>query len=108
MGFELACGLACVWLVALGLARLGAADARLYGGVAFAALVPLALGPLTLHRYDLWAAALCTAGVVALVAGRGRLGFGGLGARGAAESFPVVLLPPPDPFGRRPRGGRAP
>jgi len=107
MGFELACGLACVWLVALGLARLGVADARLYGGVAFAALVPLALGPLTLHRYDLWAAALCTAGVVALVAGRERLGFGALGAGAAAKIFPVVLLPLAYLYVRRRRGERA-
>jgi uncharacterized membrane protein len=86
MGFELACGLACVWLVALGLARLAAPDKRLYAGVAFVALAPLALGPLTLHRYDLWAAALCTAGVVGMSGGA-------LGAGAAAKIFPAVVLP---------------
>jgi hypothetical protein len=86
MGFEVACGLACVWLVALGLARLRAPDVRLYGAVAFAALAPLALGPLTLHRYDLWAASLCTAGVVAVNGGL-------LGAGAAAKIFPAVVLP---------------
>jgi uncharacterized membrane protein len=107
MGFELAGGLACVWLVALGLARLGAPDVRLYGGVAFAALVPLALGPLTLHRYDLWAAALCTAGVAALAAGRERLGFAALGAGAAAKIFPVVLVPLAYLYVRRRSGERA-
>jgi uncharacterized membrane protein len=107
MGFELACGLACVWLVALGLARVGAPDLRLYGAVAFVALVPVALGPLALHRYDLWAAALCAAGVVALVAGRERLGFAALGAGAAAKIFPVVLVPLAYLYVRRRTGERA-
>jgi len=107
MGFELACGLACVWLVAVGLARIGAPDLRLYGGVAFTALAPLALGPLTLHRYDLWAAALCTSGVVALLTGRERLGFGVLGAGAAAKIFPLVLVPLAYLYVRRRSGPRA-
>jgi len=84
MGFELACGLTCVWLVAVGLAA--ATPRQLYGGVAFAALAPVALGPLTLHRYDLWAAALCTAGVV-FTSGAA------LGAGTVAKIFPAVVLP---------------
>jgi hypothetical protein len=85
MGFQAACGLACVALVGLW--------TRSRAAAAYCALAPLALGPLTLHRYDLWAAVLATAGTVALVAGRGRLGIAALGAGAAAKIFPVALLP---------------
>src|SRR5919109_1850569 len=64
MGFEVACGLACVALVGL--------VGRSRSGAAYCALAPLALGPLALHRFDLWAAALATAGVAALVTRRER------------------------------------
>lgn len=85
MAFQAACGLGCVVLVALVTGR------RL--AVAYCALAPLALGPLVLHRYDLWATLLALAGLAALLAGRLRLGAAALGAGAAAKVFPVVLLP---------------
>jgi hypothetical protein len=91
--FEVACGLAVVVSVAWALSALGARPARLLAGVSFAALAPLALGPLTLHRYDLFATALATAGLAALLAGHGRLALALLAAGTAAKVFPVVLVP---------------
>ena len=85
MAFEAASGLACVALVAV------VSRSRL--AAAYCALAPLALGPLALHRYDLWAAALATAGVAAVAWGRLRLGAAALACGTAAKIFPVVLLP---------------
>jgi hypothetical protein len=85
MAFEAACGLACVALV-------GAAS-RSRSAAAYCALAPLALGSLALHRYDLWATALATAGVVALLARQAGTGFAALGAATAAKIFPVALVP---------------
>ncbi|MDX6505922.1 MAG: hypothetical protein QOG06_566 [Gaiellaceae bacterium] len=85
MAFEAGCGFACVGLVGL--------VSRSRAAAAYCALAPLALGPLTLHRYDLWAAALATAGLVAVVRRRPELGAGVLGVAAAAKIFPVVLLP---------------
>jgi hypothetical protein len=91
--FEVACGLAVVAGVAWALSSLRATPARVLAGVALTALAPLALGPLTLHRYDLWAVAFAVAGVAALVGGHRRLAFGALAAGTAAKVFPVALLP---------------
>jgi hypothetical protein len=85
MGFEAACGLACVLLVGV--------VTRSRIAAAYCALAPLALGPLALHRFDLWAAALATTGTAALVAGRPRAGFAALAAGAAAKVYPVTLLP---------------
>jgi Glycosyltransferase family 87 len=85
MAFEAASGLATVALVGL-LSR-----SRL--AAAFCALAPLALGPLTLHRYDLWATALATAGLAAALTRRPTVGAGLLGLGAAAKVFPLVLLP---------------
>ena len=86
-------GAAAVALVAWTLGSVGAAAGRLAGGVAFAALAPLLLGPVILTRYDLWPAALTAGALAALVAGHGRLALGVLGAAVAAKLYPVVLLP---------------
>ncbi len=86
-------GAVVVALVAWTLASVGAAAGRLAGGVAFASLAPLLLGPVILTRYDLWPAALTAGALAALVAGRGRLGLGVLGAAVAAKLYPLVLLP---------------
>src|SRR5438105_9349855 len=86
MGFELVCGLAVVALVAVA--------SRSAVRTAYAALAPLALGPLVLHRYDLWATALAVAGLVGILVGtRRRLGFAALGLGTAAKLFPIVLVP---------------
>jgi hypothetical protein len=85
MAFELVCGLACVTVVGL--------TTRSRLAASYCALAPLALGPLTLHRYDLWAAALATVGISAIATRRERLGFLALGAGAAAKIFPLALVP---------------
>ena len=84
MAFEALCGCSSAALVGL-VARMRAA--------AYCALAPLALGPLVLHRYDLWATFLAVSGFAGLLAGRQRSAFAALGAGTAAKVFPVVLVP---------------
>jgi hypothetical protein len=91
--FEVAGGLACILFVALAMAVPAVPDRRLYAAVSITALAPLALGPLALHRYDLYAAAFAIGAVAALVHGRRRLGFVALGLGTAAKIFPIVLVP---------------
>jgi uncharacterized membrane protein len=83
---QAACGLACVALV-------GAAT-RSVIAAAYCALAPLALGPLVLHRFDLWPTLLATAGLVAFLGRRERTGAVALALGTAAKVFPLVLLPP--------------
>jgi hypothetical protein len=87
------CGVAAVVLGAFTLLALGADQARLAPVLAFAALWPLALGPVVLTRFDLWPAVLTLGALGALVAGRERLGSGVLAAGVAAKLFPGVLVP---------------
>jgi hypothetical protein len=68
-------------------------DRRLYAAVSTTALAPLALGPLALHRYDLYAAVFAVGALAALVRGRRGLAFAALGLGTAAKIFPVVLVP---------------
>jgi hypothetical protein len=85
MAFEAACGLVTVGLVGfVSRSRLAAA---------YCALAPLALGALTLQRYDLWATAFATAGLAAVLSRRTSLGAVFLGFGAAAKVFPLVLLP---------------
>jgi uncharacterized membrane protein len=91
--FEVAAGLACVLFVACAMSVPAVPDRRLYAAVSITALAPLALGPLALHRYDLYAAAFAVGAVAALVHGRPRLGFAALGLGTAAKIFPLVLVP---------------
>lgn len=102
-----ACGVALVLLTAGALAALGAGPARFAAVLGFAALWPLALGPVVLTRYDLWPAALTAGAMAAFVAGRHRLGSGVLGAAVAAKIFPVVLAPLLAVWVWRRRGRRA-
>ena len=88
------CGVAVVLLTAVTLTSLGAGGVRFAVVMGFAALWPLALGPVALTRFDLWPAALVAGALAALVAGRDRLGAGVLGAAVAAKLFPVALAPP--------------
>jgi uncharacterized membrane protein len=91
--FEVVGGLACVLFVAFAMAVPAVPDRRLYAAVSTTALAPLALGPLALHRYDLYAAAFAIGAVAALVHGRRQLGFVVLGLGTAAKIFPIVLVP---------------
>jgi hypothetical protein len=62
-------------------------------GTAFVALSPLLIGSLVLNRFDLWPTLLATAGVIALLHDRHRLGWAALGFAFAAKLWPAVLLP---------------
>ena len=98
-------GIVC-WLVALLLAAGGASKRQLYAGTA---LVPVALGifgPTLLGRYDLWPTGLLLGALLALVAGRPRLGLALLGASVAAKGFALALLLPALVYVSR-RHGRA-
>jgi uncharacterized membrane protein len=86
-------GEAMVVCMAIALFALGAGWKRLAGALGFAAVAPLALGPVVLSRFDLWPAALTTAALAALVSGRLRLGHAALGAAVAAKLYPGVLVP---------------
>jgi hypothetical protein len=101
-----ACGAGAVVLVALTLGRVAESPWRLYAGVAFAALGPLALGSVTLVRYDLWPVLLTAGALLALVTGRPRLGVVLLAVGTAAKVYPVVLLPLALVHVRRERGAR--
>jgi len=92
-GLMLLCGAAAAALVGLVLARGAAGPLRLAAGTLLAGFAPLALGPVVLSRFDLWPALLAAAAVVAVAAGRSRLGAGLLGAGVAAKLYPAVLLP---------------
>ena len=85
MAFEAACGLVTVGLVGL------VSRSRL--AASYCALAPLALGPLTLQRYDLWPTALATVGLAAALSRRAGLGAVFLGFGAAAKIFPLVLVP---------------
>jgi uncharacterized membrane protein len=87
------CCAAAIWCVAYVLARAGAGTLRVGAAAAFLALVPIALGPVSLNTYDMWPAALSAGAVAALVAGRGRLALGLLAAAGAAKLYAVLLAP---------------
>ena len=102
-----ACGAATVLLAVATLLALGAGRARFVAVLAFAALWPLALGPVVLTRFDLWPAALTLGALAAFVAGRDRLGSGVLGAAVAAKIFPGVLVPLAAVWVWRRRGRRA-
>ncbi|MDX6512917.1 MAG: hypothetical protein QOE36_2421, partial [Gaiellaceae bacterium] len=90
---EILFGSACVGLVAVCLALLGASTAHAIAATAFVALAPLALGSVVLERFDLWPTALLLGGLAALLGGRAGLGGAALGLGTVTKLFPVVLLP---------------
>jgi hypothetical protein len=102
-----ACGAAAVLLAVAALLALEARRLRFALVLAFAALWPLALGPVVLTRFDLWPAALTLGALAAFVAGRDRLGSGALGVAVAAKIFPGVLVPLAAVWVWRRRGRRA-
>ena len=91
--FQALCGAVAVGAVAYAGETLGLRGKRLWLAVGFAALAPLALGPLVLIRFDLWPTALAAVGLAAILRGRNGLGFGALALGTAAKLFPFVLVP---------------
>jgi hypothetical protein len=100
------CGLLTVAGAALCLMALRAEPERVFAALAFVALAPLALGSVILTRFDLWPTALMMLALAAVLAGRVRLGLGGLGLAAAAKIFPAVLVPPALAYVGRRRGRR--
>jgi hypothetical protein len=88
-----ACGVGLLIALAVALQGLRAGLRRTAVALAFAAVVPLALGSVVLTRFDLWPAALTVAALAALVHGRDRLGAGALALAVAAKIYPGVLVP---------------
>jgi 8-oxo-dGTP pyrophosphatase MutT (NUDIX family) len=107
--FELlmvACGAAAIVATAVALVALGRGPPELAAGLAFVAVMPLALGSVVLSRFDLWPAALVAAALAALLVGRGRLSFGLLGLGVATKIYPIVLVPLAAAYLWRRRGRR--
>ena len=73
----------------------GAAQAvpELAAAAAFLALVPIALGPVSLNTYDALPALLTVGALAALLYGRGTLALGLLGAAFAVKLYALVLVP---------------
>ena len=87
------CSLAAIFCVAYVLAVQGASRKRIAAAALFLALVPIALGPVSLNTYDLWPATLTAGAVAALVSGRDRLALALLGVAAAAKLYAVLLVP---------------
>jgi uncharacterized membrane protein len=79
--------------VAYALVLLDARPQRLYAATIAAAVVPFALGAITIDSLDYWPALFTTAGLAVLVAGRNRLAFGLLGVAIVAKLYAVFILP---------------
>jgi hypothetical protein len=99
------------WLAVLSvlfaLVALGASRRRVALGLGFVAVSPLMVGSIVVARYDLWPAALATAGLGAVIAGRERLGSGVIGVAIMAKVYPIVLVPLVLAYVWRRVGGRA-
>jgi Glycosyltransferase family 87 len=91
--FKVAMTLCCIgsiWCVVYVLARQGK---PVWPAALFLALVPIALGPVSLNTYDAWLAFLSVAAVASLVSGRARLALVLLGVAAAAKLYAVLLVP---------------
>jgi len=86
-------GLVTLVVAALILVRLGAGRQRLYGTLVALALVPLALGPVSLNTYDPWPALLVAGALCALLYERPVLAFALLGLAASAKLYPLALVP---------------
>jgi uncharacterized membrane protein len=86
-------GALALWALAATLALAGARTSRLYAATAAAAIVPFALGSITIDSTDLWPAVFLGCGLAALVADRNRLGLGLIGFAIVAKVYAVVVLP---------------
>ncbi|MFN2470775.1 MAG: glycosyltransferase 87 family protein [Gaiellaceae bacterium] len=87
------CGAGLLLALAGALVTLGRRGVELAAPLLLAAAAPLALGSVVLSRFDLFPAALTTAALAAVLAGRERLGLGVLGLAVAAKVYPAVLVP---------------
>lgn len=87
------CCLGAIYFVTFVLAREGADRLRIGAAAVFLALVPIALGPVSLNTYDAWPALLSVAAVAALVTGRDRTALALLGVAAAAKLYAVLLVP---------------
>jgi hypothetical protein len=87
------CAVGTIYLVVLLLARRGAGVPELAVAAGFLALVPIALGPVSLNTYDALPALLTAGALAALVYGRGTFALGLLGAAFAAKLYALVLVP---------------
>ena len=101
------CGAALVPLAAHAGRQLGYGHGRTAAVVAALALAPLALGPIVLDEFDLWPTLITLSALVALLAGRHRLGGGLLGFGAATKIFPVAILPAALVWIHRRAGARA-
>jgi 4-amino-4-deoxy-L-arabinose transferase-like glycosyltransferase len=88
-----ACCAASIWCVVYVLAREGRSRRALWAAALFLALVPIALGPVSLNTYDAWPAFLTVAAVAALVGDRPKLALALLGVAAAAKLYAVLLVP---------------
>jgi uncharacterized membrane protein len=87
------CCIGAIYCVCFALERTGSPPSGIWAAALFLALSPIALGPVSLNTYDAWPALLTVAAVAALVAGRGRLALGLLGAAAAAKLYAVLIVP---------------
>jgi uncharacterized membrane protein len=99
-------GVLAVALVPIVLAAVGTPPRKLYLAGVLAAVGGLALGDVTLVRFDFWPALLTIAALTCLVYGRTRTGFAFLGLATAAKLYPAVLVPLAYFHVRRARGRR--
>src|SRR3954465_5512627 len=91
--FKIAMALCClgsIWCVVYVLGREGR---PVWPAALFLALVPIALGPVSLNTYDAWPAFLTAAAVAALVGDRPKLALALLGVAAASKLYAVLLLP---------------
>jgi hypothetical protein len=82
-----------VAVVVITLERLGANRSHTAAAAATGAASPLAAGPFLFHHYDLFAALLVGAAVLALVTRRETAGYVLLGLGVAAKVYPLAILP---------------
>jgi Glycosyltransferase family 87 len=87
------CGAIAILLLLAAMQRLGAPSVRLLAAAAVAGASPVLVGPVFLNTYDLFAAALTAAAVLAFVLRRERLAYVLLALAVAAKVYPLVLLP---------------
>jgi hypothetical protein len=79
--------------LAVTLSLLGVGSRRLFAAVAVAAVLPAALGTISVNAVDFWPALITALAIAALVADREKLGLGLLGAGIATKVYPIVLVP---------------
>jgi len=86
-------GAATICVAAVVAAKLGESPRRSAVALAWIAITPLLLGPLLLDEYDLWPTLLACLALLALLAGRERVGAGLLGFGAATKVYPAAILP---------------